>query len=1300
MATLAFRMIGSTLGTMLGGPVGGMIGGALGALAGAPIDRALLGGGRVTEGPRLDALAGITAQEGAPVPRIWGRVRLGGQVIWATEFEEERHVERAGGAGGKGLGGAGQPRATRYTYFAHVAIGLCAGPVSMVRRIWADDRELDLAQLTWRFYPGDEDQPVDPLIAAKQGGAALPAYRGLAYIVFERFPLEAHGNRLPQFRFEVIRAAGPVAARLRAVNLIPGSTEFGYAPAERREDFGYGASRALNRVQTFRASDWEASLDTLQALAPRLERVTLVSAWYGDDLRAGHCRFRPRVERADKIIAGTPWEVAGLTRDSAVRVSRLHGRPAYGGSPSDDSLVAALRDLAARGLKSVLHPFVLMDIPPGNALPDPARPGAFQPAYPWRGRITLDPAPGLRGTAEGQAAAAAQVAALMGTARPADFSLAGERVVYAGPEDWGYRRMVLHHAMLAQAAGGVDTFLIGSELVGLTHALGPDGRFPFVEALAVLAADLRQLLGPATRLTYAADWTEYGARVREGGADIRFPLDPLWAHPAIDAVAIDAYPPLSDWRPGRDHADAAIATGPADPAYLRTRLTDGEAHAWFYPDEAARASGARRPITDGAYGKPWIHRPKDLAGWWLNPHHERQDGVESPVATGWQPGLKPILLAEIGCPAVQFGANRPNLFPDPKSAEAGLPPFSPGGRDDLVPLRLIGAWLDAYGAGGTPENPLSPVTGQPMVPADFIAPWAWDARPFPAFPRQTDLWSDGANWARGHWLNGRLEAMPLDALVGALFADFGLPEPLCEAVDGMVDGYVIDRPMSLRAALEPLARLFGLSFHARAGRIVVRGRPSGPVLTLAAADLVLAPEDGACLERIRQPDSALPRRLVLGFIESEGDFEPAAVVAERPLGQSWREAAEGTTLHLPRAQAQGLAEQRLHDLWCGRETLHFRLSPRHLALEPGDGFRLLLEEGPLDLIAIRLVDGPWREVEARLYEPALLDAPPAEGMPLPPPPRPPAVPGRPLARLVELPLDRGEGLLALAVRAEPWGGPYRLVDLAHGEARSLIEIGRGARLGRTLSALPQGPLWRWDHHARLDLLCEGGTLASLPDDTVLAGGNALAVTGPDGLMEILLFRRVERLDARRYRLSGLLRGLGLSEPAAGRVLAPGAEILVLDEAVMPLGPEAASLGQPGRWRLIGAGADLAGPHGLDLAATPSGLALRPLPPVHPRARREAAGIRIRFCRRTRRGGDSWDLFEVPLGEDRAEFRLAVLAGEEERRVVTLGETEWLYPTAWEIADFGAPRRELDLSIRQVSAATGPGLPCRRTIPIR
>jgi hypothetical protein len=83
-----------------------------------------------------------------------------------------------------------------------------------VRRIWADGRELDLEQITMRVYTGSEDQPVDPLIAAKQGEGNAPAYRGMAYVVLRAVPaLGAYGNRIPQFQFEVLRPDGVLNAQ-------------------------------------------------------------------------------------------------------------------------------------------------------------------------------------------------------------------------------------------------------------------------------------------------------------------------------------------------------------------------------------------------------------------------------------------------------------------------------------------------------------------------------------------------------------------------------------------------------------------------------------------------------------------------------------------------------------------------------------------------------------------------------------------------------------------------------------------------------------------------------------------------------------------------------------------------------------------------------------------------------------------------------------------------------------------------------------------------------------------------------
>lgn len=98
-------------------------------------------------------------------------------------------------------------------------------------------------------------------------------------------------------------------------------------------------------------------------------------------------------------------------------------------------------------------------------------------------------------------------------------------------------------------AGGVDAFLIGSELRGLTSIRDGRGSFPFVSHLCALAAEMRSKLGVGCRITYGADWSEYfGYQVSDGTGDLFFHLDPLWAHPAIDAIGIDNYMPLADWR--------------------------------------------------------------------------------------------------------------------------------------------------------------------------------------------------------------------------------------------------------------------------------------------------------------------------------------------------------------------------------------------------------------------------------------------------------------------------------------------------------------------------------------------------------------------------------------------------------------------------------------------------------------------------------------------------------------------------------------------------------------------------------
>ena len=215
MATLLLQSAVGSVSHAMGGPVGALVGKILPSLlkqgAGA-----LLGGKTVLEGPRLTNLASLASTEGAPIPRLYGRARLGGQMIWATRLVEIQTRTRSGGSGGKSqvTGASAQTENVTYSYAANLAVGLCEGEIAFVRRIWADGKELDRTTFTHRLYTGTQTQMPDPLIVAKEGAAQAPAYRGLAYIVFENFPLADFGNRIPQFSFEIVK---PVAGLARAV---------------------------------------------------------------------------------------------------------------------------------------------------------------------------------------------------------------------------------------------------------------------------------------------------------------------------------------------------------------------------------------------------------------------------------------------------------------------------------------------------------------------------------------------------------------------------------------------------------------------------------------------------------------------------------------------------------------------------------------------------------------------------------------------------------------------------------------------------------------------------------------------------------------------------------------------------------------------------------------------------------------------------------------------------------------------------------------------------------------------------
>ena len=1206
------------VGAALGGGVGRVIGSALGRVA----DNALIGALSPARqrGPRLEGLRLQSTADGAPMAFVTGRMRVAGQVIWAARFLERRH-ESGGGKGGQ--------RTVEAAYSLSFAVAICEGPIDAVERIWADGRPMELSGVSMRVYHGGAGQTPDPLIEAIEGAA--PAYRGTAYVVFEDLPLGVYGNRPPQLSFEVLkRSEGDgLEEKLEGVCLIPGAGEFVLATdaVTRRE--GLTRTRSENVHTGGGSTDFQVSLDQLMTQCPNLKRVSLVVGWFGDDLRAGECRIRPGVESRDKVVEGATWEVAGLTRADAHLISRIEDAPAYGGTPSDDSVRQAVAALKGRGLEVTLYPFVFMDIAADNDLPG-SEDEVGQAAYPWRGRISGEDGP----------EAQAQVDAIFG-----------------GADDWGLRRLALHYAQLAVETEA-DGLLIGSEMRGLTTTRDQDDEFPAVDALRALATECRAIVGAEIKLSYAADWSEYFG-VRRADGDVRSHLDSLWADEAIDYVGIDWYPPLTDWRSGDGGVDGIEYAHAADRAYLADGVAGGPGFDWYYADPGDEAAQLRTPIIDTAHGEHWLFRAKDLIGWWSNSHYDRPGGVRADAPTAWSPGMKPIRLTEFGCAAVDRGGNAPNLFFDPKSSESALPPHSTGQRSDIMQRRALEAILDHFAEPA--GNPVaSAYVGRMVEAADA---WCWDARPYPAFPARKDVWADAPAWRTGHWLNGRMTG-DVVAMIAAILRRGGLTDQdfVIEGVDGDVTGYAIDRPMRTRDALEPLLRAVDAVIAERDGKVAVLGRET-QTETIAWSDLAL-PDDQAAPIRADRITEERPSSVRVRYIDALANHQTASVVLRAD------DAGDGSGLDVDLPVACSAGQARLAGAVAlgeggDGESRTISLAPRKaMMLEPGDMLALVGEAGVWRVDRVALDETPQavlrRRVTPMLATGGVVDAPAPDAE------EPFAALFLAILDLPPLPGRETDERPVAAVASDPW----RRVDVHAGADETALRrrggATRSASVGRLIAPLTPGVSGRWDEINSLTVQWEGPAPQSMSAAAVLAGANTVAVRAGDG-WELIAVRQAQPMGGGAWRLSGLLRALQGTDPEMQAGAEAGAIVVVLDQALVRLDLGREERGLPLMFRAVMAGAPPGGPTAARLTASVRGVHDRPWAPVHLRAETNEDGLTLTWTPRRRLYGDAWDA-DRGLDPD-LRFRVRLMDGVTMRRVIEVEAPMLIHGQALLEADY-------------------------------
>ncbi len=724
---------------------------------------------------------------GHPIALVFGTARVNGKIIWANQIKEVQITSVSQRGVSDTQEAAAIHNLTECQYYLSFAVSICEGEIAEIARVWANDQLLNLEQYKFRLYLGSEEQIADPLIAAAEPQGQVPAFRGLSYAVFEELPLADFNNSIPNFSFEVTRKANipndveskSVEDLVEAIDIIPGSGEFVYDCLVQYKTItnslgGIISKKPINSNNYHNIADSLYSLDQMKIICPNIKWVAPVVCWFGNSLDIKNCTIKPAVEFNDPHTQySEQWQVGKYLRDTARLVSRdADDFPKYGGTVNDASIIRYLQELKRRNFKIMFYPMFFLDV--------------WQ--KPWRGHLT------------------GSVSSVV------DFF----------NKDEGYNDFILHYAKLVK--DHIDSFVIGSELIGLTCIRDQHNNFPAVIELIKLAELVKNIVGDNVLVTYAADWSEYH-HTKDGW----YNLDKLFASEYIDFVGIDAYFPVT----------RTVSSGVSSEEIIKG-WQSGEGYDYFIDENNSQ----RQLSADYAW--------KNLRHWWEN-YHSNPDGV----ITEWQPKMKKIWFTEFGFPSIDKATNQPNIFFDPLCIDGGVPRYSTGEVDFSIQRKAIRSFIEYWQT-------------QEYIEQMFL--WTWDARPYPAWPH-SNIWRDGNLWAKGHWVNNKFGACSLAAIILELSYKCGIPLNNIDisTVDEAVEGLVLNKALSCIDIINSLRIIYFFDIIAYQQQIKFIKRGCSSISNISSKILVKL-SSNSYLEQMEISKTSIIGKIELNFIDRYDDY--------------------------------------------------------------------------------------------------------------------------------------------------------------------------------------------------------------------------------------------------------------------------------------------------------------------------------------------------------------------------------------------------------------------------------------------
>ena len=518
--------------------------------------------------------------------------------------------------------------------------------------------------------------------------------------------------------------------------------------------------------------------------------------------------------------------------------------------------------------------------------------------------------------------------------------------------------------------------------------------------------------------------------------------------------------------------------------------------------------------------------------------------------------------------------------------------------------------------------------------------------------------------------------------------------------DTIVPGYVLERRMSARSAVDPLLAGYGVDAVESNGKIKFVMRGGSPAGTFYLRDLGAMDEAGdddtPIIQSTRGEQVQLPQRVDVNYADPAGGYQIGSQTAVRGTVRT----DQLVTADLPIAMSADTAAQAayrlLHEPWLSRTSRQFASAMKYAAYEPTDV--VLLEEADGSAVRARIVgkeeDGGlirWEVVNdddgvtvqvatgGSVYDQPSLILRPSQT-------RPAVFETPPLSdQHVQsiVMYAAGAPTTQIAYRGGTvWSNPPNSTNFeSHGNLAGI------ATMGSTITALAD---WTVDKgqaaQGSLQVGFYGGDPESVTEEELLDGANLLLVG-----RELIQFKTATNDGNGLWTLSGLLRGLhGTDYASTGHGI--GEQIVLIDSAITPVVRDVAQLGTTRQWRTVSNGRSV--PESPYVTRTTIGQTMRPLSPAHVVLVREANDDRtIKWTRRSR-GQQVWrDSVDMPLLESVERYRVTVLdpiSGATLRTATVDDVTEWTYTAANWFADFGLEPASATVRVEQYSASVGYG----------